>query len=179
MPKPVYIICAEGVTEDRRTNLVSLFNVLEKLTATVEPDGDNEEKVQRLPLLRFRALAVWMREESDPLDQEFEAKLQLIIPPDGEEITLPVRRRFKFKEGGHLQRISLTFEGGPPMKGPGTLRVLSLVRAVGSEEWLRQEYPIFVEFKEAKLQEEHAEATETGQEKDASDGLRDNAGPTA
>ncbi len=71
--------------------------------------------------------------------------------------------------GAQLQRISVTYEGDPPIKGAGVLRVVCLVRAVGSEEWLRQEYPILVEIKEAKPQEEHAEATEEGKGQDASD----------
>lgn len=156
MAKPLYIICAESAVEDKRTNLLSLFNILEKFTAQVKVIRVKGDKIIRRPLFRFRSVAVWMREESDPWDQEFEAQLQLILPPDETEITgAPEMARFKFKEGRPLQRISMEFEGDPPFKGPGILRVISRIRPVGSEEWLQQEYPIIVEFEEAKPDEEN------------------------
>ncbi len=167
MPKPVYIICAEGVTEDKRTNLLSFFNIVEKLIA--EPLSEKGEKPSKSPIFQLRTVAVWMREESDPVDQEFEAQLQLIMPPNDEIVTAPNISRFRFKEGSFLVRITLQFMGDPPIKGAGVLRVVCLVRPVGSEEWQRQEYPIIVQIKEAKPQEEHAEATKKGKGQDAND----------
>jgi hypothetical protein len=36
MPKPVYIICSQAGIEDKRTGLVSIFNVIEKIQITTK-----------------------------------------------------------------------------------------------------------------------------------------------
>lgn len=163
MPKPLYMICAQGAVEDKRTNLVSFYNVLEKLIVQVKEEGDKEKR-SLPPRWRFRAIAVWMREESDPFDQEFESQMQMILPPDNRVLDIPGIAKFKFQEGKHLKRVSLEFDGAPP-RGPGILRLVSLVRAVGSDEWLRQEYPIIVEFQKAAPGGAEAEPTADGGEK--------------
>ena len=67
MPKPVYIICAAGLSEDRSTNLVTLFGFVESLVVAPVPIPDgtkvNFVKGPNNPgeLGQLKVMAVWMK----------------------------------------------------------------------------------------------------------------------
>ncbi|MCH8152103.1 MAG: hypothetical protein IH830_06995 [Planctomycetes bacterium] len=143
MPKPVYIVCCESSVEDSRSNLLSFFNVLEKIVIKRTQRGD--ETKMGLSKLKFCTVAVWTRDESDAPDQEYEAQFAIHAPPGGVEIVTKELKRFRIQEDKQLQRLTLNFVGDPPIKGPGVIRVESRVRAVGTDEWISQDYPIFAE----------------------------------
>ncbi|OGQ82489.1 MAG: hypothetical protein A3F90_08870 [Deltaproteobacteria bacterium RIFCSPLOWO2_12_FULL_60_19] len=140
MPKPVYIICSQGGSEDKNTGLVSLFNVVEKIQIIESPPpASGQQPPPKTPT--FRTLAVWMRADSDKPEDEFEFEVALSVPPTDREI-VGGTGRFSFTKP--LHRFFLDFFG-LPIEGPGTLLVESRIRKVGDKEWLRQSYPIFLE----------------------------------
>jgi hypothetical protein len=143
MPRPLYIICAESGSEDNRTGLVSHYNVIETIQLQKQPEGMPPGAVEpgsiRLPMLKFRATAVWMKREDEP-QGEYEFEMKLYIPPTSKEV-LVQSGTFSFSPGKPLYRIVL-IAAGPAFESPGTFRVESRVRRIGTDKWETQDYPI-------------------------------------
>ena len=68
MPKPVYIICAEGIVQDKRTSLVSIFKVTEQVTLELgdvpAPDAQGRGLIAG-DKFGFEAVSVWRKEGGD------------------------------------------------------------------------------------------------------------------
>lgn len=140
MPKPVYIVCSQAGIEDKRTGLVSIFNVIEKIQITTKQlDPTSKQSILGIPTLRV--LAVWMTTEEDKPDETFDYEMVFIIPPANKEL-VAVKGQFLFTKPLHRFFIDCV---GLPIEGTGILRIESRIRKVSSEEWLRQSYPIFLE----------------------------------
>lgn len=144
MPRPVYIICSESGVTDRVTGLVSFFNTLETITTTLTILPKNSDRSAEYQQLSFFTAAVWMQEEGEEQDQEYEYQTVLRIPGAHQE-NVVAQGTFKFS--APLQRIQITIRGRPFMV-PGILYVESRIRAaVGDGSWLKQDYPLRIEVK--------------------------------
>lgn len=139
MPKPVYIICSQSGVEDKRTGLLSHFNVLEKIQI-VEASPQEGQKRQSSQLPLFRMVAVWMSVPED-ISREFNFEVAVIIPPGAKRI-VPAKGTFAFDKA--LHRFLFEFVG-VPIEGPGILQVESRICKAGSDNWLSQTYPIVLE----------------------------------
>ena len=155
MPKPVYILCAENITQDRETNLVSISNVIEKFDVTGIPVDlgqlpNTDELSKKLaqtanidiggrPLMKV--IAVWALQPGDE-GQEFETGMMITSPGKPDMIVGPMP--FQFGEGGIYQRAILTVGGLPPLQS-GTITVVSRMRKKGETAWKTQSYDIVVE----------------------------------
>lgn len=146
MAKPLYIVCADSGVEGKENNLISFFNVLEKVTLAIEAlkqsDPSGPPKVVIHPLMLW-AVAVWMKEDGDEARQ-FESHF-VVIRPDGAEIIKTEPKRFGFVSGKYLTRFVLRCQLTVTSFPEGFLRIQNRVREVGKTEWLSQEYPILVE----------------------------------
>lgn len=146
MAKPLYIVCAESGVEGKEKNLISIFNVLEKVTLSIEsleksdPSGPAKAVIQ--PLMLW-AIAVWMKEEGDE-GRQFESQF-VVFSPDGAEIIKAEPKVFGFVSGKYLTRMILRLQLVVTSFPEGFLRIQSRIREVGKTEWLSQEYPILVE----------------------------------
>jgi hypothetical protein len=118
--------------EDKVTNLVSHFHVLESFNLTPLRPG------QPLIPFSFRMTAVWMRSEEDPLDAEYEYQIIGHSAASADEWMGPTGR-FHFTLP--FQRIIAEIEipGVPP---PGVYHVECRIRALGESDWLKQDYPL-------------------------------------
>jgi hypothetical protein len=117
MARPVYIICSLSGSEDKRTGLLSHFNVIEKLqiiAIPIKPD----DKVQA-PSITFRMVAVWMRGDEDT-NQEFEYEVVALMPPENKEVH-GTKGKFVFEKP--LQRLTVEFIGSPPFAGAGIMYI--------------------------------------------------------
>src|SRR5690349_11661037 len=89
MPKPIYIICSESIAQDRETNVLSLFNIIERFVVT--PGAaivDNDTGMPVVSLISFRVIAVWMGTEDDR-DVQYESQMILHHPNDpGKDMTV-------------------------------------------------------------------------------------------
>ena len=143
MPKPVYILCAESGSIDEKTNRVSHFNIIEKITVTREriPRQTRSTPIGP-PLNSMQVVSVWMRTVQDTENQEFEYELNLFLPHRSKKL-IPGRGRFKFTKP--LQRITIGIVGMFPLTRSGLMKVQCRIRKVSDRTWLRQEYPIIVE----------------------------------
>ena len=138
MPKPVYVLCAENVSTDRETNLVSLFNVLERFEFTAGPQPADKIAAKILSPV-VRAIAVWAREKGD-LGKEFEHQFEIAVPGNPKNPVGP--SPFQFGQDKILHRFVLTIQLGP-MKS-GALKITSKVRRKGAKSWENQSYEIQV-----------------------------------
>jgi len=149
MPRPVFVILAHGVSEDKTTNLVSLFTIVEvvrhPVAAEEKPTDPSSDKTTfRLSLFsELTALAVWMREDGDE-QTVFEHQFAVYVPGETDEkLTVPPQP-FQFEAEKSLRRFRLNIQGLLPVgKESGIMELESRVRkAESSDEWLRQRYPI-------------------------------------
>jgi hypothetical protein len=140
MPKPVYILCSESGSEDKKTGLISHFNVIEKLLFAKVPAP--EPGAMNVAAVPVQITAVWMRDEGDSPEQEFQFEIAVCQPEQQFEVGLA---------GGlltfhlPLSRVSFRFRGGLPVATSGIIWVEARLRKTGEEAWQTQRYPIFTE----------------------------------
>ncbi len=141
MPKPVYILCSESGSEDKTTDLVSHFKVLEQIELRELPKPP-EGATLVIPWLSFQMVAVWAAAEDDDLDQKYECTTTFFLPPDNQEQFVGMRI-FSFE--GQKRRVRQTANFiGLALKAPGLLRIENKIRPLGTGEdlWLVQSYEI-------------------------------------
>lgn len=143
MPRPVYIICSQSGTEDKYTGLLSHFDVVEKLLIT-KIDASSELSTAGCPS-PLRIVSVWMKNEDDADNEEYEYKTSLSFPPTDTKRELS-SGRFEFAKP--LHRISVEIVGWLPIQGSGVMWVESKIRNLSKSDqtaWISQTYPIFLE----------------------------------
>lgn len=147
MPKPVYIICASGLSEDRATNLVSLFGIIESLVVASDPIAEvaKSTQVKREPkpgdLGQLKVMAVWMKTSDADVDVTFEH--EFVVQCDDVELPPIGRMEFTFTKDAYLKRFLLCFDGLPPVTRDGFAVIRSQIRRDGGD-WLSQEYPLLI-----------------------------------
>lgn len=83
MPKPRYIVCSDSISQDRGTNLLSLFHVIDGLTAVKTgqaSDGSVAASDHPGNPVRLCCVAVWERTDPETADTEFEHSLTIEGP---------------------------------------------------------------------------------------------------
>ena len=146
MARPVYIICAESVAADQQTNLVSAFQLIERISLRETPTTHPE--VRPLAHFRCKVVAVWMKEPGDE-DKEFEHEIVFPITRDGKEASHKTDT-FSFPSETLFQRFLVTVVGIPYAGETGVIEIVSRLRAVGDNEWKTQSYPLLVEVEELR-----------------------------
>lgn len=140
MPRPVYIICSESGSDDRHTNLVSHFNVLEKIHFF----RNAPDQKKPVTMFKFRGTAVWMREDGD-IGVEFEWEYVLGLPMSKTPHVMS-KGTFSYPSEAMLWRCVVNYEGPPPIDGSGMLSIEHRVRPVNSnDEWIVQKFPLIIE----------------------------------
>ena len=147
MPKPVYVMCAHDIVQDKETNRMSIFNVVEKMVVKqfAKPVSVGQMEPGMLPpgLGLLKAVAVWMKEPSDAGEFEHE----FVITSDGVETSVG-SQPFVFADDPKklLHRFFLEFQGGLPVPAEsGTLIIRSRVRHSAATDCISQDYLIPVE----------------------------------
>lgn len=164
MPRPVYIIAAESVSEDARTNALSIFQILERVEMKPAPTGGqavtpNASVEPHNALIRMYVLAVWMKLPEDDPEQLYQHQIA-ICTPDGNERIVVDDPEVRFTDDDRpLNRYAMIING-MPSTGPGILRFESRMRKVGhdGDDWIKQDYPMLFVAKQAP-----AQATQTPQ----------------
>jgi len=140
MPRPIYIICSQGGSEDKASGQLSLFQIIDKLFLRRNPPNAPPPPPQP-GVSQIRITASWMSVAGDH-NQEFEFETRIFIPPEN-NISAVAKGTFIFSQD--MQRLTNVFVGSLPIQGPGVLRVQNRVRRIGGDEWVAQEYPVIVE----------------------------------
>jgi hypothetical protein len=134
MPLPAYFICSEGLAVDRDLNKVTLFNVCEQLPIVLV--SQLEQAGRMAAPLPFRIISVWMKEENDLPEVNFEHQIVLHFPQTPEMII--AQTPFSFTTT--LHRIITTPSVLPGSPGPGILRVEARIRRAGETEWIGHQF---------------------------------------
>lgn len=147
MPMPVYMVAAETVLQDRRSGLLSIINVIEKMTIQLAPaatDGENQEPAG-LPgnQVWMRVVCVWMGLPED-VGREFETDLQIEMP-DGKQRELKGGGSFSFSADKPLRRAIFEVGGNLDPGQSGVVRIIARLRPVGETEWLTQQFAGLIE----------------------------------
>jgi len=137
------MICSESGAVDQSKNLVSLFDVLEKLVIQRVP-GQEEPPGGIAARFRCRVVAVWLKTEEDQPGEQYKWQIVFRLPPHARE-AIPAEGEFALSDEGNFIRILADLQGPPPADGAGTLVVECRLRKAGEEGWSTQEFPIIVE----------------------------------
>jgi len=145
MPRPVYIVVAKDVVEDKSKSFVSIFSVLELLNMTVAPPRENVDPNLLAELndahrraTEFSAISVWMRENGDE-NVLFEHQFAMVFPD--REDPVPAYP-FQFSAQFAQIRFRLTIQGIRPLEESCTIYVDSRVRRLDTGDQWQQRYPI-------------------------------------
>lgn len=141
MPKPVYIICATGVIEDKQTNLVTIFQAIETVSMT-HSDDPKRLAVNEIPAEfgQMTVLSVWMKQDDD---EAVSFEHQFVLHCDELDDVTIESDPFTFGDNAYLHRFKMTFRGIPPLQSSGMLAIISRIRKVGDTDWIdSQKYPI-------------------------------------
>lgn len=101
---------------DRETNSISLFEIMEQITAIGVPDGAEPGK-SNIGNLQFQIVSLWQREKSDPAETKVAPLRVVITPPEGKHHVFNIST-VNFKKDYSRVRQVVRFEG-MPYGGPG------------------------------------------------------------
>ena len=158
MAKPAYIICSRSKSEDRETNALSLFEIVERvaLDASNPPESLEEQEPSAPQTQRGSSvfiacvLAVWLKEEDD-YGASYEAEFGM-VSPSGTDIPVPLPPFTMAKDAGSfLHRLMVRLDGLPPLTEGGVWMMEARIKRIGSSEWNKQRYPIVVDVTDTYL----------------------------
>lgn len=148
MPKPIYIICSESGSEDRVTNSVSHFNVLEQIELRAVPEPAPGQPTLILAPA-FQVDSVWLREDTDDPEQLFECEVVFHLPEVKGMVVSATkfafekpRYRYTVRASSVIGRDELSKFG----KNAGIFVAECRVRKFGDpqEVWTSQYYPLAI-----------------------------------
>jgi hypothetical protein len=150
MPKPIFILCSESQSQDRRSNLLSVFNIIERVEVKAQAKPTDEPKdVVLVEMLSFAVTAVWRRTEDDADGDEYDSEMVLHLPgPEDKKLTKDTGPFTLGPLDKPLQRITLLVKM-PMIKASGKLVAESRIRKKGTDDWLSQTYVLPVIFDES------------------------------
>src|SRR4051812_27635414 len=135
MPSPVFIVCSEGGSIDRHTNMLSIFDVIERIRFYATPVTQlsdavkqgvhlaGQEQTKPAAFNAIRMVAVWRQEQGDA-GQEFEFRTLFHVPGMKDPIVAG-EGRFVFKTT--LHRLLATLYSEMPAQS-GDLVVASEIK---------------------------------------------------
>jgi hypothetical protein len=142
MPKPVYILCAENITEDKSSGLISIYSVLERIEIKfqVMPQAQPLPQQQPFPPIggfrfptTFKAIAVWAREPSD-VGKSYEGDW-IISVPGSDRVVIPANV-LRFTRDANLNRNILV--SMLPITQSGTVVIEHRIKRKGANTWKHQ-----------------------------------------
>jgi hypothetical protein len=92
----------------------------------------------------MRVVAAWLRDDSDPVDETYEAEFTATLPHGPGEAVFAQFAPFKL--ANRLHRLIAPEVRIFEYFGPGVLVIACRIRRAGTDEWIgRAEYPILLE----------------------------------
>lgn len=143
MPRPVFILCAESLAQDKATNLISVFHILDGFqvfraenAAAVAEVARSKDPASAAQLLMV-GIARWMRNPGDDPEAEYEFELAVRVPGASEPKIIS-KGSFVFRKAMHqfMSRMKIDWAAA------GTFLFISRIRKVGDTDWMYQDYPM-------------------------------------
>jgi hypothetical protein len=145
MPRPIYVLCARGVSEDKTSNIVSILSIIETVEfaqiGDFAPAGPLQIPMLGPPeTLEISVLSVWMGLDQDAglaFEHQWHVSAPGVPPAIGEVSP------FQFENERRLSRFHMRLRGLPIPPASCLIEFESRIRAAGQPEWTwRQSYPI-------------------------------------
>jgi len=159
MARPVFMVCCSSRSEDRNTNFLSIFEILEgyKLATLKVRDGKLiDAEVTKLATegqfqtgVHFCVISLWMQTEDDSKDDEFLHELAITDPGEPEKIA--TSGVFRFEKS--FQRLIVELHKGGQWKQSGICEVESRIKKKNSPEWIRQRFPIPIQVVQPEVED--------------------------
>jgi hypothetical protein len=139
MPRPIYVLCARGVSEDKTTNVVSVLSIIE--VVEFAPIEQLQSRVMGpRESLEISVLAVWLGLEHDT-GVTFEHQWHVSAP--GVQPAIGEISPFQFETERQLSRFHMRLRGLPIPPESCLIEFESRIRVEGQQDWAwRQSYPI-------------------------------------
>jgi hypothetical protein len=143
MAKPLYIVCCESVIQDKASNLVTHFNVIEQFTiSSVQHHDETVVKTMSGRPVPLSVDSVWIAEDGD-LDCDFDIQLTFNFEPQEKAEDILIDTTFKFS--GPRHRSTFAISPGVMFTKAGTFVVTARIKKKGTSDWISQVYPIEVQ----------------------------------
>ena len=146
MPRPAYIVCCVSSVEDKETNMLSVFNVIENIRGMTVQEAEEKAKTENKPLViqtqELRILCSFMLDEQESSDDLFDFELRF-LPPEMEPISVATH---EFKIEKFFHRFKVKFQGPLPTgEKTGVFWIEARAKKKENTEWVSQRYPIQLE----------------------------------
>lgn len=141
MPIPAFIICSRSGSIDQLTGAVSCFDVMHALQIHKATD-DQIPMVLKLRNFAARAVAGWIRDESDSVDTHYESEFVAILPGAEKEHVLVKYDDFMLPTQMHI--LVLPEFNISVFPGPGIATIENRLRRKGETEWTASQRHSFV-----------------------------------
>jgi hypothetical protein len=141
MPRPGYVMFALSGADDRVSNLVSLFDIVEVINVFQPDPAIQFNQIASKP---NRIVVTWLREDVDTDTDRFEGQIAC-VGPDGIDLFAYNAETFSFHPAAPFYRWT-----APIMPFGfnvlGVHQIEARLRRVGEQEWLyRQSFPFVVQ----------------------------------
>lgn len=153
MVQPAYTLLAQSISQDRDSNAISLFHVIERVALWVPAEGDQvvPNHPDAASTFRGAVVSVWIKGESD-FGRTFQYELALVPPGDNEQESIIGKLDVKFSDdrSKQLERIVIRLIGFPMLpKVSGIVWLESRIRKAsatnGDAAWVTQRYALPVD----------------------------------
>ena len=142
MPRPAYVMFSQSGSVDKYTNRVTVTDVIEVIQVRRGP-ADGSQPPGHQSGRPYRLVAVWMKEEGDNPEDDFEQQVVCIDPNGNEFFASPVSQ-FRFATIFYrLESPRVDLPGFPEL---GVYVIEARRSRVGQQEWqARQSFPFVVQ----------------------------------
>jgi len=145
MPQPVYIICSESDSLDKRTGLLSLFHIVEGYDVALLRLKPSEDITIKDVTITGAALSivvnvVWMREDNDSPEQEYDFEVAVRSPGKLDFVALQ-SGKLRFTQLFH--RVAVRARKDEPWTESGICWFEGRLRESGTKAWtFTQRFPV-------------------------------------
>jgi hypothetical protein len=142
MARLAYLILSRSGAIDQTKNTASFFHVVETVTVSPAPPDATPQEGRARPQHHFFLVAVFLREEGDAPDQEFESQTMCLLP-SGDTFFESAVTSFRFSSPFHRLYVpDLTLHGYPAL---GLYELKARLRRAGEQQWhSEQTFPFLV-----------------------------------
>ncbi len=142
----VWTIICSGSTIDQHTNNISMFNLVEKISANLETDSETIKNGKKILMPFNQEVITRLHRTGEPKDLPIEFRVD-IVSPDGKLLGEGDVQKIAFAKKFKNMRFRVNV-ANIPVIGSGTYRFVAMMRNVGESKFIvAGSVPIEIEVK--------------------------------